>query len=60
MKILARVFIIIGLLFLCIAGIYRFILGRPFALLGVKTLSLIVLANTALLLAVLIKVCEKK
>lgn len=60
MKILSNVFVIIGVFLLCIAAIYRFGLGRPFALLGVKALSLIVLADTAFLIAILMKIGAKK
>lgn len=60
MKALASIFIVAGLLLLFIVGVSRFFIGRPYALLGVRALSLIVLSNAAFLLAILIKIFEKK
>jgi hypothetical protein len=60
MKTLSNILIALGLLLLLNAAVSRLFIGRPFALLGVRALSLIVLANTAFLLAILIKFCEKK
>ena len=60
MKVLFIIFVSVGLAFLVIAATSRFMVGMPFSLLGVRALSLIGLANTAFLLAVLIKVSEKK
>ena len=60
MEKLAKVFIIVGLLILIMAVISRFTIGRPYVLLGIKTLSLIVISNTLFVLAILIKVFNKK
>lgn len=60
MKALSNLFILLGLLLLMLAGISRLCMGRPFALLGVRALSLIVFSNTCFLLAILIKIFEKK
>ncbi len=60
MEKLAKVFIVVGLLILVIAAVSRFIVGRPYLLLGIRTLSLIVIANTLFLMAILIKIFGKK
>lgn len=60
MRVLRDIFIIVGLALLCFAAVFRFLLGHPYALLGVRALSLIALSNTAFLLAVLIKLFQKK
>jgi hypothetical protein len=60
MEKLARIFIALGFLILVIAAISRFMIGRPFVLLGIKTLSMIVISNTLFLLAIVIKIFEKK
>jgi hypothetical protein len=60
MEKLAKIFMVIGLLILVIAGISRFMIGRPYVLLGIKTLSLIVIANTLFLMAILVKIFNKK
>lgn len=60
MEKLAKVFVAAGFLILVVAAISRFAIGRPYVLLGIKTLSLIVISNTLFLLAILIKIFEKK
>lgn len=60
MEKLAKILIAAGLLILAIAAISRFMIGRPYVLLGIKTLSLIVIANTLFLMAILVKVFNKK
>jgi len=59
MKKAANLFVLGGLALIIIAAVYRFIIGSPFSLLGVKALSLIAIANTAFLLALLMKSYEK-
>ena len=56
---LVNILIVIGLLLLVAAGVGR-IIGRPQTFIGVKVISLIVLANSALLLAILAKLSIKK
>ncbi len=60
MCIISKVLVGIGCIFLIVAAVNRFIVGQPYVLLGVRALSLIALANTAFLLAILVKQCEKK
>ena len=60
MRALSITLVTVGLVFLAIAGIGRIMIGRPYLLLGVRALSLISLANSAFLLAALIKLSEKK
>ncbi len=57
---LARVLVAFGLVVLLVAASSRFILGRPHLLLGVKALSLLAISNTLFLMAVLVKLFEKK
>jgi hypothetical protein len=59
MKIITNILIILGVLLLIIAGLGKF-LGRPHLAQGVRLISLIILANTAFLIAILIKLTEKK
>lgn len=60
MRIISNILILGGLLLLVIAGVFRFFIGKPYTLLGVRALSMIVIANTAFLLAILTRCCEKK
>ncbi len=60
MKALANILIVVGVVLLFVAGLSRFFLGRPYTLLGVRALSLIVLSNTTFLLAILLKNCGKE
>lgn len=60
MEKLAKIFIAVGFLILVVAAISRFMIGRPYVLLGIKTLSLIVIANTLFLMAILVKLFGKK
>ncbi len=60
MEKLAKIFIAVGFLILVVAAMSRFMIGRPYVLLGIKTLSLIVISNTLFLVAILIKIFEKK
>lgn len=60
MCIVSKILIALGCAFLVVAAVNRFIVGQPYILLGVRALSLIALANTAFLLAVLVKLSEKK
>ena len=60
MEKLAKILIAVGFLILVVAAISRFVIGRPYVLLGIRTLSLIVIANTLFLIALLIKISEKK
>jgi hypothetical protein len=60
MKTLASFLVTLGLLLLAVALASRFVLGKPFSLLGVRAMTLIVLANTSFLLAALLKLFEKK
>ncbi len=60
MCMLSKILVAIGCVFLVIAAVNRFIVGQPYVLLGVRALSLIALANTAFLLAILVSKCEKK
>jgi len=57
---LAKLFLILGVLVLLAAVLSRFVVGRPYLLLGVRALSLIVISNTFFLLAIIIKVFSKK
>jgi hypothetical protein len=60
MCLVSKILIALGCVFLVVAAVNRFIVGQPYILLGVRALSLIALANTAFLLAVLVKLSEKK
>lgn len=60
MCMVSKILIVIGFIFLLVAAVNRFIVGQPYVLLGVRALSLIALANTAFLLAALVKLSEKK
>ncbi len=60
MEKLVKVFIALGFIILIVAAISRFVIGRPYVLLGIRTLSLIVISNTLFLLAILIKLSGKK
>ena len=51
-----KFFIGLGILILIVAAVSRFMIGRPYVLLGIRTLSLIVISNTLFLLAILIKI----
>lgn len=55
MKKVANLLVFSGVILLVIAAISRFIIGQPFSLLGVRALSLIAIANTAFLLALVLK-----
>jgi len=57
---LAKVLVIIGLIVLIVAASSRFIVGRPYLLLGVRALSLLAISNTLFILAALAKLFEKK
>ena len=57
---LAKILIITGFLVLAVAACIKFIMGRPYLLIGVRALSLLVISNTLFLLAILIKVFSKK
>jgi len=52
--------IALGVALLSIAALSRLFVGKPFLLLGVRALSVIALANSALLLAILMKLFEKR
>jgi hypothetical protein len=60
MCMVSKVLVVIGCVFLIVAAVNRFIVGQPYILLGVRALSLLALANTAFLLAILVKLSEKK
>lgn len=59
MKAVANILMVAGLLLLLFALVGRF-LGHPGFILGIKVISVIIVANTLLMLAVLAKVSEKK
>ncbi len=59
MKALEKVLLVVGLILLVLAAYSKFF-GRPQITMGVRIISLIILANTCFLLAVLSKICEKK
>jgi hypothetical protein len=59
MKVLEKIFLTLGICLVCVAVINKFFV-RPHLILGVKLMSLILLANVCLLLAILIKLYEKK
>ena len=58
-KLLVNGFIVLG--FILLAGVFvaRF-MGRPGAIMGFRLLTLVIFSNTAFLLAILLKLCEKK
>jgi len=58
-KIAANVLMVVGLLLIVASGVGRFV-GKPELFMGVRVLTLMSLANTALLLAILAKLHEKK
>ncbi len=60
MEKLAKFLIAVGFLILVVAAISRFVIGRPYVLLGIRTLSLIVIANTLFSIAILTKIFGKK
>lgn len=60
MEKLAKIFIIVGIAILAVAAVSRFVIGRPYVLLGIRTLSMLVIANTLFLLSILIKLFGKK
>jgi len=60
MNVLCRILVMIGFAILTVAAISRFFVGLPYSLFGVRALSLIALANTAFLLAILVKLTGKK
>lgn len=60
MKALPNILVGLGLLLLIFAAVTRFFVGRPYGLLGVRALSLIALSNTVFLLAIIVKIFEKK
>lgn len=60
MKKASNLLVALGLVVLVVAAISRFIIGQPFLLLGVRALSLIAIANTTFLLALILKLSEKK
>jgi len=59
MKILFRVLVIVGLFLLASAAFGRF-MGNRGVVVGLKLINAILLANTALLLAIIVKTFEKK
>lgn len=59
MKKIANLLVVFGAAILIIAAISRFTVGQPFSLLGVRALSLIAIANTAFLLAIVLKTSSK-
>lgn len=59
MRIIANTLILLGVLLLIISGVGK-LLGRPHLVLGLRLISMITLANTAFLIAILIKLTEKK
>ncbi|MDD2752810.1 MAG: hypothetical protein PHN59_06725 [Candidatus Omnitrophica bacterium] len=59
MKTLEKVLLVAGLILLALAAFSK-LFGRPQIAMGVRIISLIILANTCFLLAVLSKICEKK
>lgn len=60
MKILKAFFVVLGIALLVLAAVLRFNIGKPYSLLGVRALSLVALANTAFILAIFLKLSEKK
>lgn len=59
MKVLEKILVLIGLGILLLAALGK-IFGRPQSAVGIKIISLIIVANTVFLLAILAKLCEKK
>ena len=59
MKTLEKVLLVAGLILLALAAFSK-LFGRPQIAMGVRIISLIILANTCFLLAILSKICEKK
>ena len=59
MRLLEKCLVVLGFLLLIIAALNK-LFGRPHIASGVRLISLIILANTAFLLAILSKFCEKK
>ena len=59
MKALEKLLLVVGLLLLALAA-YSKLFGRPQIAMGVRIISLIILANTCFILAMLSKLCEKK
>jgi len=60
MKTVSNILVVLGLIVLCMTAVFRFFLGSPFLLLGVRSLSLLIIANTLFLLAIIARPCEKK
>lgn len=59
MKKIANILVIIGIALLVLAIGGKFI-GKPGIVMGYKVMNIIVLANSALLLALIAKISEKK
>ncbi|MDD2689916.1 MAG: hypothetical protein PHT41_07195 [Candidatus Omnitrophica bacterium] len=59
MKVVAKILTILGLLTLVFALLGRF-LGQPGFVLGIRIISVITIANTLFMMAILIKLSEKK
>ncbi len=57
---LAKILVILGFMLLIVAASSRFVIGRPYMLLGVRALSLLLISNTLFILAILVKVFNKK
>lgn len=58
MKILFNILVAGGLLLL-VGGVVGKFVGRPQILVGLKVMNFVLLANTAILLAILVKLFEK-
>jgi len=56
----SKILIFLGLLVLVLAVLIRLPLGRPYSLIGVRALSLIVISNTLFLLAIIFKIFGKE
>ncbi len=59
MKAAANILMVLGLLLLLFAAVGRF-MGQPGFVLGIKVISVITVANTLFMLAILSKLSEKK
>ncbi len=57
---IAKIFIFFGLLIVVLAVFIRLPLGRPYTIIGIKSLSLLTIANTLFILAILFKLFEKR
>lgn len=56
----SKILIFLGFLMLVLAFLIRLPLGRPYSLIGVRALSLIVISNTLFLLAIIFKIFGKE